>query len=101
MSNSIKFSPNNKSVEIGLIKKGKKAILSFKDQGPGLTTEDHQNLFVEYANLSAAPTGNEISTRLGLSIVKKYVDIMKGNIWCESTHGEGATFFISFKLADF
>lgn len=99
ISNSIKFSPKNKKIEIELMKRGDKAILSFKDEGPGLTEEDHKKLFIEYANLSAKPTGDESSTGLGLSIVKKYVDIMEGEIWCESTFGKGATFYLSFNLA--
>ncbi len=99
ISNSIKFSPENKLIKIALKQEDKKVILSFKDQGPGLTEEDHKKLFVEYANLSAKPTGDESSTGLGLSIVKKYVDLMEGNIWCESTFGKGATFYLSFNLA--
>lgn len=99
ISNSIKFSPHNKKVEITCDIEDNRAVLSFKDQGPGLTEKDHKNLFVEYANLSAKPTGNETSTGLGLSIVKKYVDIMGGDIWCESTFGEGATFYLTFNLA--
>lgn len=98
ISNSIKFSPRNKSIEIDLRKEEDKVILSFKDNGPGLTEEDHSKLFVEYANLSAKPTGDESSTGLGLSIVKKYVDLMGGSIWCESSFGNGATFYLSFNL---
>lgn len=98
LSNSIKFSPRDKKVEINFYKEDNKAILSFKDQGPGLTEKDHKSLFVEYANLSAKPTGNETSTGLGLSIVKKYVDLMEGDIWCESTFGAGATFYLTFNL---
>ncbi len=97
ISNSIKFSPKGKSVEIALYKEDNKAVLSFKDYGPGLTEEDQAKLFTEYANLSAKPTGDESSTGLGLSIVKKYVDLMKGEIWCESV-GNGATFYLSFNL---
>ncbi len=99
VSNAIKFSPPKKNVEISLEVKENRVVLAIKDQGPGLTKEDHKNLFVEYANLSAQPTGNETSTGLGLSIVKKYVDLMEGEIWCESTFGKGATFYLAFNLA--
>ncbi len=99
VSNAIKFSPRNKKIEINLKKESDQLILSFKDEGPGLTKEDHEQLFIEYANLSAKPTGNETSTGLGLSIVKKYVELMNGRIWCESTEGKGATFYLAFNLA--
>ncbi|MCF6359338.1 MAG: tetratricopeptide repeat protein [Cyclobacteriaceae bacterium] len=99
ISNAIKFSPTNKKIEINVKIKDRRAVLAVKDQGPGLTAEDHKNLFIEYANLSAQPTGDETSTGLGLSIVKKYVDLMKGEIWCDSTSGQGATFYLAFNLA--
>ncbi len=99
ISNAIKFSPPSKKVEIGLKLEDKRAVLSFNDEGPGLTKDDFDKLFVEYANLSAKPTGDETSTGLGLSIVKKYVELMEGEIWCESTFGNGATFYLAFNLA--
>ncbi len=99
ISNAIKFSPANKKVGVKIKIGDNRAVLAIKDQGPGLTEEDHKNLFVEYANLSAQPTGDETSTGLGLSIVKKYVDLMEGNIWCKSTLGKGATFYLAFNLA--
>ncbi|MGI9544233.1 MAG: ATP-binding protein, partial [Cyclobacteriaceae bacterium] len=42
-------------------------------------------------------TAGEQSTGLGLSIVKKYVEAMKGKVWCESEPGEGAKFVVEFK----
>ncbi len=99
LSNAIKFSPPNKKVKVKLILEERRVVLAFKDQGPGLTKEDHQNLFVEYANLSAKPTGDETSTGLGLSIVKKYIELMGGEIWCKSEAGKGATFYLAFNLA--
>lgn len=54
-------------------------------------------LFKKYNVLTATPTGGETSTGLGLSIVKKYVDLMGGKVWCESNLGEGASFFVSLE----
>ncbi len=98
LSNAIKFSPPSKKVKVNLKLEEKRVVLAFKDQGPGLTKEDHKKLFVEYANLSAKPTGDETSTGLGLSIVKKYIDLMGGEIWCESEVGKGTTFYLAFNL---
>ena len=55
-----------------------------------------KKLFGKYQKLSAKPTGNETSTGLGLSIVKRFVEAMNGRIWCESESGQGASFFVSF-----
>ena len=71
ISNAIKFSPNNKKIEINVSKIGKTTRLKVIDQGPGLTPDDHKKIFGKYQRLSANPTGGESSTGLGLSIAKK------------------------------
>jgi two-component system sensor histidine kinase/response regulator len=53
-------------------------------------------MFHRYGRLSARPTGGEPSTGLGLSIVKKLVLAMRGELACESTPGNGASF--AFRL---
>ena len=100
ISNAVKFSPAGKSISIHLTVKDDRAIGEVRDQGPGLTGEDKKKLFGKYQKLSARPTGNEISTGLGLSIVKKFVDAMSGEIWCESEPGNGASFFAAFALSE-
>jgi signal transduction histidine kinase len=99
ISNAIKFSPGRKKVFINLTLKDEHAIGEIKDEGPGMTEEDKKKLFGKYQKLSARPTGNEISTGLGLSIVKKFVDAMGGEIWCESEAGKGASFLVKLPLA--
>ena len=54
-------------------------------------------LFQQFSKLSSRPTAGESSTGLGLSIVKKYVELMNGKVWCESEEGKGASFFVRFK----
>jgi signal transduction histidine kinase len=98
ISNAIKFSPPNKKIFVNLFKNDDKAIGEVKDEGPGITEEDKKKLFGKYQKLTARPTGNEISTGLGLSIVKKFVDAMNGEIWCESESGKGASFFVKLPL---
>jgi len=100
ISNAIKFSPPKRKIQVGFFKNNGQIITAIKDQGPGLTQEDMQLLFQKYQKLSARPTGGEQSTGLGLSIVKKYVEAMKGSVWCESKPGEGAIFKVQFDLQD-
>jgi signal transduction histidine kinase len=68
--------------------------VEIQDEGPGLSDEDKTKLFGKFARLSARPTAGEHSTGLGLSIVKRLAEAMNGNIHCESTLGEGATFIL-------
>ncbi len=100
LSNAIKFSPRDKQIEVHLSKKNGKSLLEVKDQGPGLNEQDKKKLFKKFQKLSAKPTGDESSTGLGLSIVKKFVERMGGEIWCESEAGQGASFFVELRLAE-
>jgi signal transduction histidine kinase len=68
-----------------------------RDSGPGLTEEDMSLLFKKFQRLSAKPTDGENSTGLGLSIVKKYVELMGGRVWCVSEYGDGANFIVEFE----
>jgi len=71
-------------------------VIEVKDQGPGISDEDQKKLFGKFARLSAVPTGGESSTGLGLSIVKKLIEMMNGKVWCESEIGKGSSFFVGF-----
>lgn len=97
LSNAIKFSPQGKSIFLNLWVHEGKAHIGIKDEGPGISSDDQKKLFHKYQQLSAKPTGGESSTGLGLSIVKKYTELMNGNVWCESEPGKGAKFVVTFK----
>jgi signal transduction histidine kinase len=94
ISNAVKYSPIAGKVYIWLEQTEPAIRLTVKDEGPGLTPKDMENLFKKFARLSAQPTGGETSTGLGLSIVKKLVEQMNGNVWCENAHGSGAAFIV-------
>lgn len=94
MSNAIKFSPLGKTVSVSLESENGYIQFCVRDQGPGFTKADKEKLFKKFQKLSARPTGNEQSTGLGLSIVKKYTDLMGGEVWCESESGKGAAFYV-------
>lgn len=105
LSNAIKFSPQWTTVTVRLYQTMNKngvatVIIEVQDEGPGLNENDLQHLFTKFAKLSAKPTAGENSTGLGLSIVKKLVEMMNGKIWCESSPGKGATFIVEFLCYD-
>lgn len=99
VSNAIKFSPEGKSIYLSIAKEGEYLHAQVRDEGPGISAVDQKKLFGKFQKLSAKPTGGEQSTGLGLSIVKKYVEAMNGEVWCESRIGQGATFHIRFPQA--
>lgn len=97
LSNAIKFSSHNSEVRVFLHDQSETFRIIIQDDGPGITEEDMPHLFQKFRKLSARPTGGESSTGLGLSIVRKYVEIMNGKVWCESEFGKGAAFIAQFK----
>lgn len=66
---------------------------SVKDNGIGIDKEYYQKIFQIFQSLNR----REESTGIGLSIVKKIVDLYNGRIWLESTIGEGTTFFFTLE----
>ncbi len=97
ISNAIKFSPDNKNIWIKALKNDGQVILSVTDEGPGFTEDDKKRLFLKYQRLSARPTHGESSTGLGLSIVKKFMEALKGEVVVESEKDRGCTFKLLFK----
>ena len=94
VSNALKFSPENKSIYLSFEEKAKAWGILVRDEGPGLSVSDQENLFKKFKRLSAQPTAGESSTGLGLSIVKQLADRIHANIEVRSKEGEGATFIL-------
>lgn len=100
VSNAIKFSPIGKNIYINYDYESKIGFLSLsiKDEGQGFSDEDKQKVFGKFARLSAKPTAGEHSTGLGLSIVKRLVELQDAKIRLESEFGNGATFILDLPL---
>jgi signal transduction histidine kinase/DNA-binding NarL/FixJ family response regulator len=93
VSNAVKYSPIGGAIDIMVTQEGDSIVVEVRDQGAGLSPEDISRLFGRFQRLSAKPTAGETSTGLGLSIVKRIVDLHGGRITVESGgHAEGATF---------
>lgn len=93
ISNAVKFSPRNSTVEVSTEWKSGCIYLSVKDQGPGFTEQDLGHLYEKFRRLSAQPTGGESSHGLGLAIVKTLVDRLGGSIELE-TSPKGSEFLV-------
>lgn len=94
VSNAVKYSPHGKNIFIRIKALNQSVRIEIQDEGPGISEEDMRKLFSKFARLTAQPTGDEHSTGLGLSIVKKLVEVMNGKVWCESELGKGAMFVV-------
>ncbi len=97
VSNAVKFSPPGRSIWLSIAVAGDGwTEVRVRDEGPGCDEHDHANMFARYRRLSAKPTAGESSTGLGLSIAKRHMTGMNGELRCESELGRGATFVVGF-----
>ena len=80
VSNAIKYSPIGGIIELSMAVDDDGAVIRVKDDGAGLSPDDVVRLFGRFQRLSAKPTGGENSTGLGLSIVKRIVELHGGRV---------------------
>jgi signal transduction histidine kinase len=94
VSNALKFSHDGSPVTISSWLTNNEVVLEVADQGMGISLEDQKHLFQRFFR------GHNVShiqgTGLGLNIVAKYVELMKGTIEFESIEGKGTTFTLKF-----
>lgn len=94
ISNAVKFNDKETGIiEIDVIDKKSFYQFSVKDNGVGIEKKYHKKIFKIFHFLS----NTKDSTGIGLSIVKKIVDLHKGEIWIESKIGEGTIFHFTIK----
>jgi len=95
VSNAIKYSPIGGKISVVVSHEEHTTVIRVTDEGQGLSPEDLGRLFGRFQRLSAKPTAGESSTGLGLSIVKRIIDMHGGEVTAESRGpGLGSTFTI-------
>jgi signal transduction histidine kinase len=96
ISNAIKYSPVGGNISVQVDQDSNNTVIRVVDEGAGLSPEDIGRLFGRFQRLSAKPTAGESSTGLGLSIVKRIVDMHGGEVTANSAGpGQGSTFTIT------
>lgn len=95
ISNGVKYNDKEQiEITVGWTDKKSETEFFVKDNGPGISPEFHDKIFVIFQTLQSR---DEIeSTGVGLAIVKKIIEEKKGIIRVESTMTEGTTFYFSW-----
>lgn len=94
ISNAVKYNTSGGMVNININSEENNLVLVFNDTGLGIPEEEMNNLFKEFFRIKNEDTKGIQGSGLGLSIVKKIVDLYKGTIDVYSKPGEGSTFTI-------
>ena len=94
LSNAIKFCDKEVGlVEIDYMDNNTFHQFSIKDNGIGIEKKHHNKIFQIFHSLHT----REDSTGVGLSIVRKIIELYEGNIWLESKPNKGSTFYFTIK----
>jgi PAS domain S-box-containing protein len=93
ISNASKYSEPHKNISLACESKDGAMTFTVSDEGIGIPKEDQRHLFDRFFRASNA--GNIQGTGLGLNIVKRYIDLLHGQITFESEYGKGSTFIIT------
>ncbi len=96
LSNAVKYSPEGKPIQLRTRLDGDSFHLEVEDHGIGIPREDQRHLFTRF--FRARNAENIKGTGLGLNIVRRYVEILGGEIIFESEEGKGTRFHVRLPL---
>ena len=96
IANACKFTPKGRiDVRVRTLLDRDRVQFSVADTGIGIEADDVRRIFQEFEQIKEAHTGQFDGVGLGLSIVKKYLDLLDGEIRVESEPGQGSIFTFS------
>jgi signal transduction histidine kinase len=97
LKNAIQYSHENSAIIVKSYKKDDSFNISIQDFGIGIKKNEHEKIFEKFYRTDKSRNKNSGGTGLGMSIVKKIIDIHKGLITIKSKENIGTTITLSFK----
>lgn len=100
LSNSIRYTNENGSINITSFEVENKLIISIKDNGIGIPKYDLENIFERFYRVDKSRSKLTGGIGVGLTISKAIVNAHGGNIFVESELGEGSEFKVEIPIKD-
>lgn len=101
LTNAIKFTPTNGSVEVTVEREGNQAVVTIRDTGQGIPPEFLPHVFDRFRQADSLAPHQKTGLGLGLAIVKQLVELHGGDVRAYSAGlGTGATFTVRLPLAE-
>lgn len=98
ISNAVKYNKRGGRVDIYIKKEKNSITLTVSDSGIGMTEEEKGRLFQDFVRIKNQKTKNITGSGLGLSIMKKIVEMYHGDILVDSIPDKGSTFTVIFPI---
>jgi signal transduction histidine kinase/CheY-like chemotaxis protein/ligand-binding sensor domain-containing protein len=98
LSNAVKFSKTHGVVKIRARRDGDLLSVSVTDDGIGIAPEHQKVIFDEFRQIDTTVSRSHGGTGLGLSLVKKFVELQRGTVTVASVLGQGSTFTFTLPL---
>ncbi len=100
LDNAVKYTPEGGSVSISSLAEGRNAVIRVSDSGPGISSRDIPHIFDRFYRVDQSRSKVKVSGfGLGLSIVKRIVELHHGSVNVSSEAGLGSTFIIRLPTA--
>ncbi|WP_229676383.1 ATP-binding response regulator [Polaromonas eurypsychrophila] len=99
LSNAMKFSPPNETVEVHVSRAGLGVRVEVRDRGPGIPDEFRKRIFQKFSQADSSDTRQAAGTGLGLNISRAIVERLGGHLGFESEAGAGSIFFFELPLS--
>ena len=99
IDNAIKYTPQGGKIMVQLAQNGMYVSFSVTDSGIGIKAEELNKVFDEFYRIKNEDTLDIPGTGLGLSLVKRLVELHQGQVEAESTPGAGSVFTVRIPLS--
>lgn len=97
LTNAAKYSPDGSAVRVAAWAENGEATVVVEDEGVGISTSEQAKVFERF--YQGPGVSAKRGTGIGLSIVRRYVEMLGGRVWVKSTPGLGSTFLFKLPLA--
>ncbi len=97
LTNAAKYSPQGSMIRVSAVVENGNATVAVEDEGMGISRADQAHVFERFYQGPVVP--GRRGTGVGLSIVRRYVEMHGGEVWVESEPEQGSTFLFTLPLA--
>ena len=99
LANAVKFTPDNGSVTVSAEATEHEVTVTVSDTGIGMEKQHLEKVFDDFYQVENSRLGKTAGMGLGLSLVRRLVDLLGGRIWAESEgSGRGSRFIFTLPL---